>query len=207
VHANARTHRLPGAQSHHGRSRTPSCRKFGATPSVAVDLEWSTPTATHSPRTRALPPPASSARGSAGVRSPWSSHHSSTSRRSNGSAPASRSQFRAARCHDLQSELRPERRSPGRRHDASDAWPPCRASRRGQPLRAMCTPDCPPPGSGGASTAWSGTRRVGARWVQPSPLSSDRQRYQLATDACGLHFAPIRSTSFGSGRFLNPYAR
>jgi len=34
----------------------------------------------------------------------------------------------------------------------------------------------------------------------PSPLSSERHRYQHATVLCGLHFAPIFRTSFGAGR-------
>src|SRR5579884_1769927 len=34
----------------------------------------------------------------------------------------------------------------------------------------------------------------------PSPLSSERQRYQQAIDACGLHLAPSFLTSFGVGR-------
>jgi hypothetical protein len=45
------------------------------------------------------------------------------------------------------------------------------------------------------------------RYICPSPFSSERQRYQLATDAYGRHFSPIASTSFGVGRFARPYAR
>src|SRR5690349_20176937 len=41
----------------------------------------------------------------------------------------------------------------------------------------------------------------------PSPFSSDRHKYQLATELCGLHFAPIFKTSFGVGRFRLRYAR
>src|SRR3954447_3894748 len=61
----------------------------------------------------------------------------------------------------------------------------------------------------GASHLWSEFRdgessQSAPNW--PSPFSSERQRYQHATELCGLHFAPIFFTSFGTGRFRLRYA-
>src|SRR5262249_53713832 len=41
----------------------------------------------------------------------------------------------------------------------------------------------------------------------PSPFSSDRHRYQQATELCGLQRAPIFFTCLGVGRLRKRYAR